>query len=126
MSTTRAITPRGRRAVTPEAPTTAGQRHTTVVKKTTISKGVSNEEELKQEHETLPANGVMQVDHPALVRVGVGSTLNMQNFQSLRIDVSVTLPCAPTTDAIQETYEQASEFVAEKLTEEENRWLGGN
>ncbi|KGP00282.1 hypothetical protein JT27_18295 [Alcaligenes faecalis] len=126
MSTTRAITPRGRRAVTPEVPTTTGQRHTTVVKKTTISKGVSEEKELKQQHETLPTTNNMKVDHPALVRVGVGSTLNMQNFQSLRIDVSVTLPCDPAPEAIQAAYEQASEFVAEKLTEEENQWLGGD
>lgn len=30
---------------------------------------------------------------PAYVRVNVGSTKNMGNYESLRVDVSITMPC---------------------------------
>lgn len=59
---------------------------------------------------------------PAFVRVGAGQTYNLGNFESMRLDVSVTLPCL--IEDIEETYTRASEFVAEKLQEEETQWLG--
>lgn len=60
-------------------------------------------------------------EEPAFVRVGAGNTFNMGNYESLRIDVSVTLPCHP--HQIDETYRQASDWVAEKMAEEEQAWL---
>ncbi len=59
---------------------------------------------------------------PAFVRVAAGGTYNLGNFESMRLDVSVTLPCMP--DDIEATYERASDFVSVKLGEEENLWLG--
>lgn len=59
---------------------------------------------------------------PAMVKCGAGVTRNMGNYESLRIDVAVTLPCRP--EDVEETYAQAAEFVAQKLTEEEALWLG--
>jgi hypothetical protein len=59
---------------------------------------------------------------PAFVRVAVGQTYNLTNFESLRLDVSVTLPCR--VEDVEDTYLRASEFVAEKLLEEETQWLG--
>lgn len=59
---------------------------------------------------------------PALVKCGAGVTRNMGNYESLRIDVAVTLPCHP--DEVEATYSTAADFVAEKLAEEEALWLG--
>lgn len=59
---------------------------------------------------------------PAFVRVSAGNTYNLGNFESMRLDVSVTLPCLPSQ--IEATYTRASDFVAEKLGEEESLWLG--
>lgn len=58
----------------------------------------------------------------AFVRVGAGLTINMQNFESLRIDVAVTVPCLPTE--LEEAYQEASQFVADKVAEEQSNWLG--
>lgn len=60
--------------------------------------------------------------HPAFVKVGAGLTINMQNYESLRLDCAVTLPCLPTE--LEEAYEIASQFVADRLAEEETSWLG--
>lgn len=59
---------------------------------------------------------------PAFVRVGAGKTLNMGNYESLRIDVSVTMPCLPSE--VNATFEELSDLVAEKLLDEEAEWLG--
>jgi hypothetical protein len=58
---------------------------------------------------------------PAFVRVGVGQTFNLGNFESLRIDVAVTLPTR--VEDIDETYTRASEYVADKMAEEESLWF---
>ena len=62
--------------------------------------------------------------HPAYVKVGAGMTVNLGQFESLRIDVSVSLPCLP--EEIDDCYVTASDFVADKLNEEETNWLGQN
>jgi hypothetical protein len=59
---------------------------------------------------------------PAFIRVNAGKTLNLGNYESLRIDVSVTLPCLP--ENIEETYEQAAEFAFTKMLDEEATWMG--
>lgn len=81
--------------------------------------GESEETEVQEilSSETFPV-GV----EPAFVRVSAGNTYNLGNFESMRLDVSVTLPCLPSQ--IEATYTRASDFVAEKLGEEENLWLG--
>ena len=61
---------------------------------------------------------------PAFVKVGAGLTINQGNFESLRIDCSVTIPCLP--HEIQDAYEIASNFVVEKIAEEEMIWQGQN
>lgn len=110
----------------PDHPRTRGSRTTTVVQSRTIAKGQKVERTLSAGEEELrtPADQrVTTIAHPALVRVGIGTTVNMENYEFLRIDVSVTLPCHP--EDIEDTYIRASEFVGEKLTEEENLWTRG-
>lgn len=59
--------------------------------------------------------------HPAFVRVGAGLTINTGNFESLRIDVSVTLPCLPSE--VEEAYDRASNYAANFMAEEQANWL---
>lgn len=73
--------------------------------------------EVRGSHRTFSAE-----DPPALVRVSGGLTKNMGNYESLRIDVSIEIPCH--RDDVDETYNEASEFVANKIAEEETIWLG--
>lgn len=61
-------------------------------------------------------------DPPAHIRVGAGMTINLDNYESLRIDCAVTIPC--NRERLQEAYEIASEFVAERISEEQVNWLG--
>jgi hypothetical protein len=61
-------------------------------------------------------------DPPAMVRVSGGLTINQGNFESLRIDCSVTIPCHRSK--IEEAYQIASDFVADKVAEEETNWMG--
>jgi hypothetical protein len=53
---------------------------------------------------------------PAYVRINAGVTKNMGNYESLRLDVSVTVPCY--TEEIEEVAERVSDKVAEMLEDE--------
>lgn len=81
--------------------------------------GYEDEEEQQEVLATVPFPPGVE---PAYVQVAAGGTYNLGNFESMRLDVSVTLPCLPSD--IEETYERASDFVSVKLGEEENLWLG--
>lgn len=74
------------------------------------------------QHEELGQASFPPGVEPAFVRVSAGQTYNLGNYESMRLDVSVTLPCR--VQDVEDTYTRASEFVAEKLQEEETQWLG--
>lgn len=59
-------------------------------------------------------------EHVAYVRVSAGTTHNLQDFNSLRIDVSITLPCR--VGEIDEAYAAVSEKVSELHTKEAELW----
>ena len=61
-------------------------------------------------------------EEPAHVRFGAGVTINMGDFNSLRLDCAVTLPCRP--EEIEQAFIKASDFVAEKIADERAIWLG--
>jgi hypothetical protein len=61
-------------------------------------------------------------EQAAFVRISVGGTYSTQPYESLRLDVSVTLPCRP--HEVNATFDIASDLVAERLGEEEILWLG--
>jgi len=89
------------------------------IKRTTRSGAYGSEEE---EQETLGEVDFPAGVEPAFVRVSAGGTYNLGDYNSLRLDVSVTIPCHP--GKIEQTYRDASDFVAEKLSEEETAWMG--
>ena len=62
-------------------------------------------------------------EQAAYVKIGAGMTIPLaRQFEMLRIDVSISLPCLP--EEIEDTYVIASDWVAEKIAEEETNWLG--
>lgn len=75
-----------------------------------------------QTEDTLLTRQFREGEHPAYVKVGAGMTIPLGQYESLRIDVSVSLPCLPSE--IDDAYVTASDYVAEKLGEEETNWLG--
>lgn len=78
--------------------------------------------EAEREVEVLRAR-FTEDDPPAFVKVSAGLTINMGNFESLRIDCAVTLPCS--RGDLAEAHQIASDFVAERISEEQTNWLGG-
>lgn len=108
----------------------SNQRRSTVVEETTkghVSTSMTRGKDryFEESREVTGASRRFSEENPAaFVRVGAGLTINMQNFESLRIDVSVTIPCHP--DELEAAYQEASDFVAEKVSEEETNWLGAS
>lgn len=67
------------------------------------------------EQKTIPAE---PISTPATITVSSGITLNLGNYESLRIDVGISLPCKPTKKDVEDTYTKALQFVEEKLAEQ--------
>jgi hypothetical protein len=59
---------------------------------------------------------------PAHVRFGAGLTINLQNFESLRLDCAVSLPCLPSE--VGSAVDKAADMVAEHLAKQEQLWTG--
>lgn len=59
---------------------------------------------------------------PAYVRCSAGVTKSTGNYESLRVDVAVTMPCY--AEEVERTYTEVSDFVASKLEEEIDAYLG--
>lgn len=58
-----------------------------------------------------------KIEGPAAsVGVNMGTTINLGNFQSARIDVQVTLPCAP--EDVEATYKEVCDFARTHIREE--------
>lgn len=61
-------------------------------------------------------------DTPTHVKVSLGKTINLGNYESLRVDVEVLYPC--TVGTIQEAIEIAHEHVIAGLEREQSYMLG--
>jgi plastocyanin len=61
---------------------------------------------------------------PSFVRVSAGKTINMGNYESLRLEVSITRACRPEDEDA--TFAEVADSVAEKVLSEEQAWLGSN
>ena len=59
---------------------------------------------------------------PAYVRVNAGTTKNLGNFESLRIDVSISVPCY--VELVGRTYEAIAQEVSERLYSEVEAYIG--
>lgn len=79
------------------------------------------------ESESDPVNETIQVTkfetEPAKVRVGFGLTINMGNYESARLDVSVEVPCYK--EQVDDAYERAKDWVEERVQREVADIKGG-
>lgn len=101
----------------------ASSKELTQAKTTSVYKheGVEQPEEIKEE--ILGDRVFGPGEEAAFVRMNVGRTINMQNFNSLRIDVSVTMPCRPSE--VNAALDTVSEIVEQRLEEEVSIWAPG-
>ncbi len=108
-----------RRAVRTAMPVTQrpSSRHTT----TSTHEGRATISEVFHD-ENLPATRFEPGEEPAKVMIHKGKTIGQPNFSSIRIDVSVSLPCLP--EHARETALLASQLVDERLAIEEEYMLG--
>ena len=87
----------------------------------------SNGNVTKSKPEVLkPVDVFTSSDTPAYVKVSGGITKNMDNFNFIRVDVSVTLPCDPTQDAVDDTKKKCAELVDGYLDEEYRKAVTGD
>lgn len=61
--------------------------------------------------------------HPATVRMSLGMTLNLGNYESLRIDCGITIPCLNDPESHAAAMDEASDFCTDRLNAEQERWL---
>ena len=59
---------------------------------------------------------------PAYVRVNAGVTKNLGNYESLRVDVAITVPCY--VEEIGEVQTRVADMVAERLDTEIENYMG--
>ena len=59
---------------------------------------------------------------PARVNLKYGLTMNMGNYESVRVDVGIDIPCY--VEEIDAAYKKAQEFVIEKINQEKNEVRG--
>lgn len=60
------------------------------------------------------------VTEPAYVRVNAGVTINLGDYQSMRIDVSVSVPCY--AEEIAQVEREVADFVAVRLADEQKEY----
>lgn len=112
----------------PETPSDNAQKGTPVMA------GVSHliKEGKKEGPETVKNEEVARVVVPsphAVVGFDAGLTLKLGNFEMARVDVRISYPCAPTQEAVEQTFEFCKTWVAKRLQTEveeiRNRPIGG-
>lgn len=69
-----------------------------------------NGETVKQEEEYLPTD---PIENPAWIGVTAGATVNLSNFNSGRISVSITYPCDPKD--VDEVYPKLKNWVDKRV-----------
>lgn len=73
----------------------------------------SKKDETKREVES-----VIKDPHAAYVRVDGGITKNLGDYNSVKIGVSISMPCEPTFKAINKCYKKTSKLVDELMDKE--------
>lgn len=90
------------------------------VRRVTITLGQSGN--TTDEKETIETDVHMFITEPAYVRINAGVTKNMGNFESLRVDVSISTPCY--REVIDEVFDSMAVKVASLLDNEVDEYLG--
>lgn len=113
-------TTRTRRSRAPaQEPVRPALEQQTVGKKIFIKKFKSGE--LLEDVEATEEEVMVFETTPAYVRASAGVTKNLGDYESLRLDVSITIPCY--VEHVEETYQEAATWVSERLDQEINNYM---
>lgn len=78
------------------------------------NKQEGTKETIKDQEEYLP---VPEIDsHPAYINITAGATVNLFNFNSGKVSISINYPCNP--EAIDKIYPRLKRWIDKRLTEE--------
>lgn len=91
--------------------------------KTVVRKKYSFEGDETPEEETVEVEVHEFATEPAYIRVNAGVTKSLAPYESLRVDVSLSVPCY--TEEIDSIYEGVSQRVYELLEQEVDAYLNG-
>ena len=80
-----------------------------------VDSKAKTEHVIKDKQETLHKGVMMPAEKMCVVMAGGSQTVNLGNYESAKISVSLSVPCAK--EDINETYEFATQWVSEKITE---------
>lgn len=107
-----------RRASTPAAPSTPPRRRTgQTTESTTVERKRAGE--LQSEREDNRQTPDPQVfDNPAHLTVGLSATKNLGNYESVRVNVSVTRPHEDTEEERDRIYDESISWCNEKIQSE--------
>lgn len=104
------------KAAPPEAqePVQVAEEHVTTlaVSETTVEQPDGSVEHSEEVVGTVTTKGT-----PAIVRVGMGLTKNLGNYESLKAYVEISIPCEVDGEEIEETYATAKGWVDEKISD---------
>lgn len=81
----------------------------------TISAQHKNGKMLLDKQETVHKGVMVAADQMCQVHVGGSHTVNLGNYESAKISIGITMPC--TKADINDTYEFATNWVSEKMTD---------
>lgn len=73
------------------------------------------EEDMQVDRETIAT-----VPNPAYVGVNAAATINLGNYESMKIGISISRPCLPTDKAIKRMYRKVAKTVARLVKQEED------
>lgn len=113
------------RTRTPQPAQTPGPRRSTVGGKGFVASKASDKHGAyheEQEDFDVYTQEFTDDNPPAYVKTSAGMTINLGNYESLRIDCSVSLPV--DRRAIDAGFTEASDIVYRRLNDEQTRWLG--
>ena len=96
----------------------------TVTIKKTVSKGTTSVQESKagkpvgvplESEEIIPTKATSA--EQAQVGMTMGYTKNLGNYESAKVTVSLTMPCAPTLEEVQSRFNEVEDWVNTKMQE---------
>jgi hypothetical protein len=85
----------------------------------------TKKEPIKVKKESIENKGnLTKTKKEAEVSIVLGSTLNMGNFESLKVQVGMSYPCKAGNKEIRKTFKYIAELTEELLKEEINKLAG--
>lgn len=111
MSANRQSTRRRRR------PVERGQSSAVSETSVSVSEKIGSDDPVEVEQSTTHEAVQVHSDTPAYVRISGGRTINMGDFESLRIDIAIEMPCEPTKEAVVAKYTEVTETLDQLMTD---------